>query len=280
MKNNYLIFLLIGVISIMSACSISSMKGKINAHKETALMYKDPVPIDFISQDLTIVSIGDSLTEGVGDSTGNGGYLPYLQRQLETNKKVKQANFYNLGVKGNRTDQLLRRLEDVDVRRKIAYSDIVIMTIGGNDVMKVVRENFSHLKLQYFHDAIQPYTKNLDAIFKKIREINNDTMIVLVGFYNPFSTWFSDLKEMDEIVEMWNDASQSVLSTYDHSYFVEIADLFQFHGENLLYSDYFHPNDQGYELIADRLYEKLDDDVMDAFLQRNLAISQGETSNE
>ena len=28
--------------------------------------------------------MGDSLTQGVGDSTEHGGYLPYLQKQLET----------------------------------------------------------------------------------------------------------------------------------------------------------------------------------------------------
>ena len=47
--------------------------------KQTAVPVYEPVPADFIPRTLTVLSAGDSLTQGVGDSTGKGGYLPYLE---------------------------------------------------------------------------------------------------------------------------------------------------------------------------------------------------------
>lgn len=263
---------------LFTACDASSFQGKMNQSKQTALLLKEDVPSDFIPQDLTIVSVGDSLTQGVGDSANKGGYLPYLQAELEKEKGVNHTEFYNFGVKGNRTDQLIKRLQTTNVQAGIEKADIVIITIGGNDVMKVVRENFSHLKVEYFNKAKRQYENNLHEILQLIRTINEDTMIVLVGLYNPFYTWFSDVKELDEIIDEWNETSELIIETYEDAYFVKIADLFEYHGESLLYTDYFHPNDKGYELIASRLFEKLDGEVIGEIADRNFVIRKEETT--
>jgi hypothetical protein len=54
-------------------------------------------------KDIKIVSIGDSLTQGVGDETENGGYVGILDHTFEDqNLNITIENF---GKKGNRTDQ-------------------------------------------------------------------------------------------------------------------------------------------------------------------------------
>lgn len=63
---------------------------------------------------------------------------------------------------------------------------------------------------------------------------------------------------MDEIVSDWNQAGQSVIANYPNAYFVPIEDLFLNTDENLLFTDNFHPNDKGYELIAERLNETME----------------------
>lgn len=274
MKKIFALFL--ACIVLLSACDFQSWKGKLNDKKQTALTLKEDVPLDFVPQDLSIVSVGDSLTEGVGDSTNRGGYLPYLQTSLENEKKINQTKFQNFGVKGNRTDQLLKRLESEEIKTAIEGADIVIITIGGNDVMKVVRENFSNLQLTYFKKAIKQYEKNLHEIIQSIRTYNQQTKIILVGLYNPFYTWFSNVKELDEIIDEWNEASKFIIGMYEQAYFVEIDDLFAYDGESLLYSDYFHPNDKGYELIASRLFQKIDDEVIGDLINRNFVIRKEE----
>ncbi|MBA4537771.1 SGNH/GDSL hydrolase family protein [Bacillus aquiflavi] len=261
---------------LITACSIST-GGELNKKKETSLMLKSEIPKDFIPQNLTVVSVGDSLTKGIGDSTERGGYLPYLKNYLEMEKGVKEIEISNLGIKGNRSDQLLKRLDTAPVLETIKDADIVIITIGGNDIMKVVRENISQLKLEHFDGAKKQFKERLHDILSTVRTANEDSMIVLVGLYNPFFTWFSDLKELNKIIDDWNTMSESIVGTYRHAYFVPIDDLFENYGESLLYSDYFHPNDKGYELIAERLYKELDEEIIDQLAERNFALRKEET---
>jgi lysophospholipase L1-like esterase len=230
--------------------------------KSAAVPVLEPVPADFIPRKLTVLAAGDSLTQGVGDSTGHGGYLPYLKTMLEQEKGIKEVDYYNYGVKGNRTTQLLKRLQTQEMKTLLRQTDLVVVTIGGNDIMKVVKDNIVNLEYSVFMEEKEIYRKNLTEIFDTIVRENPDASIVLVGLYNPFSQWFSNIKEMDEIVTQWNKAGQSVVNNYPNAYFVGIEDLFLNHDEELLYTDNFHPNDKGYEYIAQRLNETMDEQVL------------------
>ena len=243
---------------LLASCSTqASISESLNQPKEVALMAKEMVPEDFIPKDITIVSVGDSLTQGVGDSTNRGGYVPYLEALLEEDKGINDATFYNFGIKGNRSDQLLDKLESKKVKAAVKEAEFVIVTIGGNDVMKVVRDHFSNLNLKAFAQQKKVYEKNLKAVLKKVRDLNPNSSIVLVGLYNPFFKWFADVREINEIINDWNQTSQDTLMKYPNTYFVEVADLFNESSENLLFTDYFHPNDKGYELIANRVFETI-----------------------
>ncbi|WP_313800494.1 SGNH/GDSL hydrolase family protein [Cytobacillus sp.] len=262
MKKNIL-FLLLSFLFLASCNPQSYIKEKLNQHKEVSLMVKEKVPEEFIPQDIQIVSVGDSLTQGVGDSTNRGGYVPYLKKLLENDKSINEAIFNNFGIKGNRSDQLLKRLSSSEVKKAVKEADYVIVTIGGNDVMKVVRENFSSLNLKAFSQQRKVFEKNLQEVLATVRNDNPNSQIILVGLYNPFFKWFADIREINEIIGEWNQASQDVLKKYPNTYFVEIADLFYDEGEKLLHTDYFHPNDQGYALIANRIFEKINEEILE-----------------
>ncbi|MEH7344531.1 SGNH/GDSL hydrolase family protein [Bacillus sp. JJ1532] len=265
-------------ILILASCNIQSSSeiGKLNQAKQTVLTSKNMPAEDFIPHDITIVSAGDSLTEGVGDSTNRGGYIPYLKEKLEDDKGISDAHFYNFGVKGNRSDQLLKRLDSNKIKTAIGEADIVIVTIGGNDMMKVVHENFSSLNLKAFQKQNQLFKDNLDDTLVKIRKENPSSLVVLVGLYNPFFTWFANINEINEIVDEWNTESKEILEKYPNTFFVEIDDLFQKNAEDLLFRDYFHPNDKGYELIAGRVYDKLKEEALTKLSERFYTVGNGE----
>ncbi|MBS4199433.1 SGNH/GDSL hydrolase family protein [Bacillus sp. FJAT-49732] len=244
----------IGCILFLTGCSAPyTTQGIHNINREE----KQLPPADFMPLSIKIVSIGDSLTQGIGDIEGKGGYIPYLKSKLESNRSIKDAQFSNFGVKGNRTDQLMKRLSQDEIKNSIKDADIVIITIGGNDVMQVFKENIMGLHVKMFLDAEKGYDERLTDIIDKVISYNTDTEIFLVGIYNPFIRWFSDLKEMDEIVKSWNQSSSSVISEYYQTTFVPIDDIFHNQEESLLYTDYFHPNNEGYKLIAERIYDYL-----------------------
>lgn len=239
-------------------------KGKLNKVKETGLEMKSNIPASFFPQDLHIVAAGDSLTQGVGDSSDSGGYIPYLAEMLEQENSIKNANFENFGVRGNRADQLLSRLESEKLQSSIKEADLIILTIGGNDLMKVVKENISNLKINLFRSEQELFQDSLKEIFSKIREQNPNAPIILIGLYNPFYYWFADVKEMNYIVDEWNTKSRLTVENDKNAFLVDIHDIFLNNEEDLLYTDYFHPNDRGYELIADRVYELLDQEIIDS----------------
>lgn len=266
---------------LLAGCSNEPLLDRSMAVKQSTVDLKENITSDFIPSTYTIVSIGDSLTQGVGDSTKRGGYLPYLEERLEEEKSVEDAVFYNFGVSGNRTSQVLNRVKTQEVKAALKKADIVMITTGGIDVMKVVRENFTGLQLEDFDKALIGYEKTLSSLIQSIQKEKPDATIVLIGLYNPFYAYFNEMKELDMVMKKWNQVSQSVLQKYENTIFVDIADEFRENEENLLYTDYFHPNDQGYQLIAEKAFTTLQDEALhDLADKKFLAMKKGNEEDE
>jgi len=212
----------------------------------------------FSGRTLNILAIGDSLTQGVGDSREQGGYVGLLERSINAEEEL--AAFENLGIRGNRSDQLLARLEDPEVEEEIAGADIILVTIGANDVMRVLRENITDLQIQDFIHENGLYEERLYEIFSRMEEINPRSEIFLLGFFNPFDKYFQDISELNMIVNEWNETGETVSDDFDLMTFIPIEDLFDDHDEELFAEDNFHPNDEGYRRIAQRVLDYLTDE--------------------
>lgn len=73
-------------------------------------------------------------------SKKQAGYVRIIENTLKHNKNHKQITVENFGKRGSRIDELLA-IED---------ANIVLITIGANDIMRIVRENFNHLTYEQF----------------------------------------------------------------------------------------------------------------------------------
>ncbi|WP_229720129.1 SGNH/GDSL hydrolase family protein [Oceanobacillus neutriphilus] len=206
-------------------------------------------------EDVDIVALGDSLTQGVGDDTNQGGYVGILDRTLQA--LDTNVHFDNFGKRGNRSDQLLTRLEEEpELTNALEEADIIIITIGANDIMQVLKENIMDLEISYFNDEQSFYEERLSGIFDKLRSINADASIYLLGIFNPFKNYFEDIPELDQIVADWNTIGREMVNQYEGSTFVPIDDLFdEDDSANLFSDDNFHPNYDGYYLMAERILE-------------------------
>jgi lysophospholipase L1-like esterase len=197
----------------------------------------------------TIVALGDSLTRGTGDVEGKG-YIGYLVEQLQEKTKEK-ITLQNLGVKGYRSEQLLKQVQQIGVKEQIKNADIILITIGGNDlfqsgqtVMELNLENVDMLRKQYL--------LNLEKIIKELRSTHTKANIFFVGLYNPFID-FKDAAIMTKAVRQWNYETSEMLDKHPQTVFVPTFDLFQLKVNDYLYTDKFHPNTKGYKLIAERV---------------------------
>ncbi|MBD8068766.1 SGNH/GDSL hydrolase family protein [Bacillus sp. PS06] len=234
--------------------------------------------ISFFRDEKKIVAIGDSLTEGVGDETESGGYVGILNHTFEDQNI--NISIENLGKRGNRTDQLLVRLENEEIASSIKDADIVLITIGANDIMKVVRSNYTNLNLEPFAEEKINYVERLRAIFTKMNEINPDMHIYLIGFYNPFERVFGDIEQLNLILDNWNFAGELVTEEFENVSYIPTKDLFHNATVNLLADDNFHPNTSGYKLMAERVLEYLDDYQEEAELPNEETETETETETE
>lgn len=225
-------------------------------------------------QGLRLVAVGDSLTEGVGDTTGQGGFVPFLAKDLQDfhGYQVSSANY---GVAGNTSKQILKRMKtDKRLVKSLKEADLLTLTVGGNDILAVIRKQFSNLTVSSFEKEIVPYQERLGLLIEEARRQNPDLPIYILGVYNPFYLNFPDLTDMQLVIDQWNQASQETLSAYEGVYFVPINDLLYKGvdgqggtqtGQNdaLFDEDHFHPNLTGYRLMANAVMEVIDETKMD-----------------
>ncbi|HEU5141471.1 MAG TPA: SGNH/GDSL hydrolase family protein [Bacillales bacterium] len=211
----------------------------------------------FHKKDMTIVAVGDSLTKGVGDLE-RGGYVGYVQNHLEDKKGIDEVTVYNYGVKGDTTADLLKVLQSDDVLNQIEQADLILFTIGGNDVMEVVENHFLGMTLEMFKAQKKVFKNNLEKIFTILRSHNAKAQIIYIGMYNPFSVYFPKAEVDDRIVHMWSLAGKNIAMQYNHTDFVSTFDIFEGRTRALISGDRFHPNDRGYTLIGKRVMKAIE----------------------
>lgn len=78
-----------------------------------------------------IIALGDSLTRGTGDIEGKG-YAGYVSDHLKLTGR--EISLVNLGIKGLTSSQLAEQMKQKEIGRQIGQADVILMTIGGNDL--------------------------------------------------------------------------------------------------------------------------------------------------
>ncbi|MED0657949.1 SGNH/GDSL hydrolase family protein [Anoxybacillus ayderensis] len=201
------------------------------------------------SGSLSIVALGDSLTRGTGDETGKG-YVGYVVDELK--KKTSQhVQFTNLAIKGQRSAQLIGQLKQKEVQRQLKEADIILMTIGGNDLFRG-GEALRDLSTTQIEKEKEKFAQQLRTIFQLVRTVNNEAPVFYIALYNPFND-LDNGKETSAVVRSWNYVASEVAADYQLIICVPTYDLFELQVNDYLYTDKFHPNKEGYKRIGERV---------------------------
>ncbi|HDR6258106.1 TPA: SGNH/GDSL hydrolase family protein [Bacillus cereus] len=202
---------------------------------------------------LQIVSLGDSLTRGVGDKEGIG-YVGRMKEDLQKDYKQKIA-LTNLAVSGAKMPDLLKQIESNGAQYSIKQADVIVLTIGGNDLFPGW-ESLGKIDLETYRPDTETFQDEAKKIIEEIRKLNTDSPIFWLGLYNPFED-VEDLKGSSNIVVDWNASLEKLALNDKNVYITPTFDLFQNRGKDLLYSDHFHPNEVGYTYMAERLVQNV-----------------------
>ncbi|MBP1040587.1 SGNH/GDSL hydrolase family protein [Vagococcus sp. BWB3-3] len=231
---------------------------------------------------LNFAAIGDSLTEGVGDTTKSGGYVPLLKQAISEETGIDAIHSDNFGKAGDRSDQILKRIKkNEEIQTGLKEADFITLTVGGNDLMKVVKSEFMNdISYETFDKPLEEFKKQLGLLIAEIRSYNSEAPIYLMGIYNPFYLSFQEVSEMQDIVTLWNDGAKEAIKDEQKVYFIPINDsLYKgLNGQigigsdttetstsssggslnNLISEvDNFHPNNLGYQIMANAFKEKM-----------------------
>src|ERR1051326_8293794 len=193
---------------------------------------------------------GDSLARGTGDESGLGIGGRLVDELKKTRPNVRAP--INIAVNGARTPDVEEQLTHHNVQVLIAESNVIVVSIGGNDLWGGTDWRAVALRdpNAFMADVLNHVTK----IVTTIRAANPTARIFLVGLYTPFvSAPFG--KRLSFFVNRWNAQVTERFANDPNFTLVETSDLFS-HRDRLSF-DRFHPNDEGYALIAHRIVESL-----------------------
>lgn len=197
------------------------------------------------------VALGDSLTVGVGATFFSPGFVQRYQRYAidELQDLVNVQTHAHLGFQ---TEDVLLELKNDLVREEVQNADIITITAGGNDLIEAARKYQDDKNEKDFSFALRRCMENYHKIMKEINAIKNDSttpyIIRLVDLYNPFP--------QDPLAEKWIKKFNSQLKRFVKAPFVSVAQIdkvFKGHETEYLSYDGLHPNNLGYEKIAEVL---------------------------
>ena len=166
-------------------------------------------------QNNTICCFGDSLVYGVGAKTPEESYPSILK--ILTNRDVS-----SWGTPGDTTEQALLKCAEFENHQ----FGMVIVTIGGNDILQRVRWEKTE--------------KNLRLIFQKIQ--STGAVVVFTGVTGPLNP-------------TRNKLYRKICKKEGVHYIPEILDGIT--NDPALRADEVHPNSQGYKIMAERIVHSL-----------------------
>jgi lysophospholipase L1-like esterase len=200
--------------------------------------------------ELVPMILGDSLARGTGDESGRG-IGQRLDEELRT-RRIRARRTFNLGINGARTNDLLRQLETPNVRRLIGEANVIIVSIGGNDLWGGADWRTAAPPNP---DAVMTdVVSRIEKIIATIRTLNPKARIFFVGLYNPFAATPAG-RMMNTMVNRWNGRVLERFGSDPGFTLVQTADLFT-HRDRLAI-DRFHPAGEAYGLIARRIADAL-----------------------
>jgi lysophospholipase L1-like esterase len=246
---------------VILVCGCSANEGTIGDASEETNTTADP------STHWNYVALGDSLAAGTGAS--HEGYVGRYATYLEDDTGA-QVSVTNLGRNGQTSSELLYALRNnPSWRRAIGEADVLTLNIGINDLghATVTYENGTcgdTDNQDCLRAAVQTVEGNWNAIIAELLDLRStsDTIIRAAGLgYTPqldigdAPNGRSDDGRLDNfrVFKPYLDEVNGLIAKTAGDNDIPLAEIYL--DERYISQDGVHPNDEGYEVIAERLRE-------------------------
>ncbi len=222
---------------------------------------------------ITLVALGDSLTQGDGDLENGGGYPARLATRLKAERPGSMVK--NLGQSGWTSDDLINtQLEPaINLLRSVPAEQVKVATvwIGSNDLFGLYnyvcdeeyRNDFSACE----RDGVRIFSENIQRILSALKDTGARLYIALLDDQSkrPVMTdaekrsssfdkiTKEDVARMSAQTGKYNEVIREMAERFEAAT-VDFSDAKLFTEPATLDSDGNHPNGKGYDTIADVWY--------------------------
>ena len=187
-----------------------------------------------------IVILGDSVAYGYGTK---GGIANHLKETFPSSRIT------NLGINGLTSSGLVQKMRTDSWHAPLEKADLVLLNIGGNDLLRGFREGGAKGLLRQFAILKRIYRQNLLEIYSLIRQANQGVIIVQNNLYNSMKKEEQYFGFTNLLFRVWNSAigEKGVIVSKTGAM-----------GKNSsIWLDSIHPNDEGYKLMHELLIHTL-----------------------
>ncbi len=265
--------------------------------------------------------LGDSIPAGFGleGYKGDPCYNCKSYPNILAEKYGLKANnnYHNLAVSGATSADLLNLLQNEKTSNQLKYSDTIIISIGGNDILHVlynalgeglgnsisdissIEDLISSVGLpqlmkisKYIEEnmpiALEGFAYNLDSIVDSIKAVNPEALIIVQTIYNPFES-FEQLEAIQELsvstVADFNKIIADSATDEDGNKRYLVSDIAaEFKGKanaltNIGKYD-IHPNTDGHKAIAETLDEEISKHTFTTWIINTSASADSEAKSD
>jgi len=221
---------------------------------------------------VTLITLGDSLTQGDGDDTGLG-YPGRLLKKVNTIRP--DSSLLNLGQSGWSSDaliagdlglesQLTQAIAEAESVKASGGYPIALLWIGSNDLWYLYEYGDGSVESE--RNDLNRFAANLDAILGRLKESGAEVIVAKLDNQSKrpvaikgeafVSIPPDELKKMSAQVIQYNLIIEEKAAQYD-ALTVDFYSTDIFTNPETLYDDGNHPNHVGYNLIAQIWFEAL-----------------------
>lgn len=189
---------------------------------------------------MNICVLGDSITYGGYDPIA-GGWVTLLRNYFEK-KYEGEIHTYNLGVAGDNTDGLLKRIKNELEPRE---PEIIVLAIGINDTQYIYSKND-------YRVTVDEFQKNIKEIFEMAKKFTSKIVFMGLTAVDETKTtptnWNKDKFYKNERIELFNEFIEKFCRE-NNMEFVEVDNLLN----NQDLDDGLHPNTEGHKKIFEKV---------------------------
>ena len=108
----------------------------------------------------------------------------------------------------------------------------------------------STLEIEY-EETLMAYKEDLQAIIQRIRDLNPNAQLALVGLYDPYN---NENPQKTRLLLDWNYETRRMVYEDPLMVYIPTYEVFQYNLDDYLAFDGFHPSGAGYKVITEMLY--------------------------